>query len=206
MSDIFYSYGGNAYANLTNKCCCSCSFCVRNSANNPITSSNLWLIEEPSIEKALRALDEFEPQRYNELVFCGYGEPTYAFDTMIAVAEYARKRYNLKLRLNTNGLGNIINKKDIVPEIAKYTDAVSISLNASNSENYNRLCNPIFEGAYEEILDFAKKCHSLMADVTLTAVSVIGTEEIEKSKRVAEALGINFNVRDFIKGEDDVSY
>lgn len=198
MSEIFYSYDGNVYANLTNKCSCNCNFCVRNSEDNPITLSNLWLDKEPTVEDALKALDEFDLNDYPELVFCGYGEPTYAFDALVAVARYAREHYNIKLRLNTNGLGNLINDKNIVPELAECIDSVSISLNASNSKDYDRLCSPIFENAYDEILAFTKKCHELMDDITLSVVSVIGNEEIEKCKRLSDALGVKFRVRNFV--------
>ncbi len=198
MSDIFYSYGNNAYANLTNKCSCQCSFCIRHLNKPLITESNLWLDKDPTPEEAKSALDVFDPGKYDELVFCGYGEPTYALDTMLQLADYAKKRYGLKLRLNTNGLGNLINDKDIVSEIASHIDSISISLNAADSETYKTLCKPIFDGAYAEILSFTKKCHEYMNDVTLSVVSVIAPEEIKKCHSIADDIGVNFRIRDFI--------
>jgi len=44
-----------------------------------------------------------------------------------------------RTRLNTNGHGNNINKKNITPEMKGLIDVVSISLNTFNPKQYSKL-------------------------------------------------------------------
>ena len=52
-------------------------------------------------------MDAFDFTGYKELVFCGYGEPTCAIDNLVASAKYAKEKYGLSIRVNTNGLANL---------------------------------------------------------------------------------------------------
>lgn len=195
MADIFYNYDGSAYANLTNKCSCSCSFCIRNNGDSVGGASNLWLDHDPSFEEIMNALSAFGPEKYDELVFCGYGEPTFALDNLIRTAKYLKQHFTIRTRLNTNGQGDIINGRDIVPLIAPYIDAVSISLNAPDRESYEKLCSPVLDGAYDAMLAFTKKCRGAFDDVTMSVVDVIPESDIEKCRAIAAGLGVNFRVR-----------
>ena len=195
MSDIFYAYGGSAYANLTNKCPCRCTFCIRKNGDSVGTATNLWLGKDPSMEDILRELEQFSLRDYPELVFCGYGEPTCAVENLAATARYVKENYGIKTRVNTNGLGNLINQRDILPEIAPWIDAVSISLNAPTPEKYNAICHPVYEGAFEEMLRFAKSCRGVIPEITFTVVDVLPPEDIQACRQIAEDLGIQFRVR-----------
>ena len=89
---------------------------------------------------AKEVIDEFAKfnmEDYDEVVFCGFGEPTEAFDVLKEVASYVKKTYNKPIRINTNGVGNLINKRDIVPEMEGIIDTVSISLNDPDKKRYN---------------------------------------------------------------------
>lgn len=195
MSDIFYVYGDSAYANLTNKCSCSCDFCIRKNGNALGDAKNLWHNTDPRSEEIFAALSKFPLSDFNELVFCGYGEPTYALDNLIATAKYIKENYNIRTRLNTNGLGNLINKKDIVPLIAPYIDTVSISLNASDADKYDALCHPVFEDAYNEILNFASLCKGQIDEIILSIVDVIPKEDIEICRKITSDMGLTFRIR-----------
>jgi radical SAM enzyme (TIGR04100 family) len=195
MSDIFYIYGGSAYANLTNKCPCSCSFCIRKNGDAVGEAHMLWHQADPTLEEIFSSLHEFPLSDFNELVFCGYGEPTCAVENLAAVAKYVKENYNIKLRLNTNGLGNLINGRDILPEISPYLDKISISLNAPTAEKYNELCSPQFDGAFEEMLRFAESCKGVIPEVILTVVDVISDDDIEACRKIAADLGIRYRVR-----------
>ena len=116
MADILYTYKNEVYVNLTNKCDCSCTFCIRSHKDGVGDADTLWHKKDPALEEVTAAMDAFDFAGYQELVYCGYGEPTCALENLVASAKYAKEKYGIKVRINTNGLGNLYNGKDIVPE------------------------------------------------------------------------------------------
>lgn len=198
MTKILYTYQGNVYANLTNKCDCNCRFCIRTHHQGVGDAQTLWLEKEPDLEEVKSAIDAYDFSGIEELVYCGYGEPTCALDVLLASAKYAKETYGLKIRVNTNGLGNLYHQRDIVPELAEVVDAISISLNAPTKEEYMDVTRPQFENAYEGMLNFAKECGKVIPDVKFTVVDVLTKEQIEASGRLAESLGIRLRVRPFV--------
>lgn len=198
LKDILYTYKDNVYLNITNKCPCACTFCIRSQKNAIGSADNLWLEHNPVFEEVKNAIDNFDFTGYNEVIFCGYGEPTNAFDLLVRVAQYIRSKINVKIRVNTNGLGSLINECDISQELCQNVDAVSISLNCSNEEEYNRVVRPKFGiKSYSAMLDFASKCKKYIDDVKFSVVDVIGEEEIAKCQKIADDLGIALRVRKF---------
>lgn len=198
LKDILYTYKDNVYLNITNKCPCACTFCIRSQKDAIGSADNLWLEHNPVFEEVKNAIDNFDFTGYNEVIFCGYGEPTNAFDLLVRVAQYIRSKKNIKIRVNTNGLGSLINERDISQELCQNVDAVSISLNCSNEEEYNRVVRPKFGiKSYSAMLDFASKCKKYIDDVKFSVVDVIGEEEIAKCQKIADDLGIALRVRKF---------
>jgi chorismate synthase len=128
-TDIIYRYKNQVYFNITNKCPCRCTFCIRNTEDAIGEASNLWFEHEPALEEIYKAIDEFDFSDCNEVVFCGYGEPTMALENLIAVSKYIRERYPFRIRLNTNGLSDLIHKRSTAKEICQAVDSISISLN-----------------------------------------------------------------------------
>ena len=137
--EIVYVYKNKVYLNITNRCPCACTFCIRSKKNAIGEASNLWLDHSPSFEEVKQALDNFNFDGYDEVIFCGYGEPTEAFDVLVKTARYLREKLHIKLRVNTNGLGSLINGRDISKELCDNVDAISISLNCSNKEDTTKL-------------------------------------------------------------------
>lgn len=198
MAKILYTYKDGVYANLTNLCNCQCTFCVRFQHEGIGDAPTLWHKVNPTWEQVKAAVDAFDFTGYKELVFCGYGEPTCALDLMLQTARYVKKIHpELKLRVNTNGLGNLENKRDIVPELAQVLDAVSISLNAPDEADYNKVTRPTLPGAYNAMLDFARECKKAIPDTRMTVVDVLPPDQIEASRKVAESCGIKLRVRHF---------
>ncbi len=198
MADILYVYKDNIYANLTNKCPCRCSFCIRQNKDAVGSSKTLWHKTDPSIEEIKKAVDEFDFTGYNELVFCGYGEPTNALENLIETARYVKAKHpEIKLRLNTNGLGDLINKKPIAKELSQYIDSVSISLNTCTAEKYNEVCRPIFKNAYDAMLKFAKESKNYFRHTQFSIVDTIPAEDIEECKRIAHSMGIYLKIRKY---------
>ncbi len=198
MADILYTYKENVYVNLTNKCDCSCKFCIRSHQDKVGDADTLWHKEDPSLEDVITAIDAFHFDGYKGLVYCGYGEPTCALENLLKSAQYAKKKYGLKIRVNTNGLANLYYGRNIVPELAKTVDCVSISLNAPDKEKYMDVTRPKFENAFEGMLEFAKECKKYVPEVKFTVVDVLSEEEIQKSKELAENIGIDLRIRRFV--------
>lgn len=198
MADILYTYKENVYVNLTNKCDCSCKFCIRSHQDKVGDADTLWHKEDPSLEDVITAIDAFHFDGYKGLVYCGYGEPTCALENLLKSAQYAKKKYGLKIRVNTNGLANLYYGRNIVPELAKTVDCVSISLNAPDKEKYMDVTRPKFENAFEGMLEFAEECKKYVPEVKFTVVDVLSEEEIQKSKELAENIGIDLRIRRFV--------
>ena len=157
----------------------------------------LWHKKDPALEEVTAAMDAFDFAGYQELVYCGYGEPTCALENLVASAKYAKEKYGIKVRINTNGLGNLYNGKDIVPELMDAVDVVSISLNAPNEKKYMEVTRPQFENAFQGMLDFASECREKGLEVRFTVVDVLPDEEIKASRQLAESMGIGLRVRHF---------
>lgn len=197
MADILYTYKDQVYANITNKCNCRCTFCIRFRHDGVGDADTLWHKVNPTEEQIKEAIDAFDFSGYNWLVFCGYGEPTCELDTLLDTAAYAKEKYGLKIRLNTNGLGNLQNGYDIVPELSKVLDAISVSLNAPDKENYEKVTRPGIPGAFNAMLDFTKKCSVAIENVQMSIVDVLPEEDQEKCRRITEKLGVKLKIRHF---------
>ncbi|MBR1422322.1 MAG: TIGR04100 family radical SAM protein [Ruminococcus sp.] len=200
---ISYEIEDKLYLNITNKCPCNCAFCIRNNGDTAYGSDPLWLDHQPNEEEIIENLSSRELDSYKEIIFCGYGEPTCEFDLMKKTAAHIRSVSKTPIRVNTNGLGSVINKRDIAPEFKGLFDTVSISLNASDAEAYDKVTRPSFKNvnSFEEMLDFAKKVSAYVPDTMLTVVDIIGEEEIKKSQAIADSIGIRLRVREYIDEE-----
>ena len=197
MADILYTYKNQVYANITNRCDCSCRFCIRSHKDSVGEADNLWHKSEPTLEEIKLAMDAFDFKGYDELVYCGYGEPTCALDNLLASAAYAKEKQNIKIRLNTNGLANLYHKRNIIPELAKVIDRVSISLNAPTAEKYQEVTRPQFENAFPALLEFAELAKGAFEHVQLSIVDVLPEEEIKECQRIADERGIYLKIRKF---------
>ena len=197
MADIIYTYKDSVYANITNKCNCRCTFCIRFLKDGIGNADTLWHQKNPSKEEVLKAIRDYDFTGYNELVFCGYGEPTCALDILLAAAKVAKEEKGLKVRLNTNGLGNEENGRNIVPELASVVDSISISLNAPDSAAYEKVTRPQVENAFDKMVDFARKAKENIGQVKWSIVDVLPQEDIEKCRRLSEETGIDLRIRHF---------
>lgn len=197
MADILYTYKNEVYVNLTNKCDCSCTFCIRSHKDAVGDADTLWHKKDPSLEEVKQAMDAFDFTGYEELVYCGYGEPTCALENLIASAKYAKEKYGIKVRVNTNGLGSLYWERNIVPELKENVDVVSISLNAPDEKKYMEVTRPQFENAFQGMLDFAAECRNQGLEVRFTVVDVLPEDEIEASRNLAENMQIGLRVRHF---------
>ncbi len=202
MADIIYTLDGGTYFNITNKCPCSCAFCIRKKGDAVGSAKRLWFDTEPTFEEIKEAIDSYDFTDVDSAVFCGYGEPTNALENMIKTAKYVKStKPSIKLRLNTNGLSDLINGRPTAKEICECIDIISVSLNDPDSEQYDRITNNIFPGkAFDAMLKFTRDCVAEGNEVHMTVVDVISPENIEKSRAICEGIGAKFIVRSFARG------
>lgn len=188
----------SVYVNMTNRCPCSCTFCLRQTKEMS-ESNTLWLKKEPSVEEIIEEFKKYDLDDFREVVFCGFGEPTERIDDVIQIAGVLKLfRQDLPIRINTNGLGNLIHDRDITPMLKGRIDTISISLNASNDEEYYKLTRSRFGiGSFQAMLEFAKKCKDYVSHVVLSVVDIIGEEEIQKCQKICDDIGVTLRVRPF---------
>ncbi len=195
MNNYVYEVGNNLYINLTNQCSNSCFFCIRNN-HDGLNGKTLWLDNEPEAGDIIDSLPE-DLDKYKEVVFCGFGEPTYKIDVMNEVGKYIKAK-GKKTRVNTNGQANLLFGKDVTDKLVGAIDKVNVSLNASNSNEYQRICHSVFgEKAFDAMLDFAKECRDKGMEVVMSVVDVIGDEEIDACRKLCEKHGLNLKIRKF---------
>lgn len=197
MNTILYEVHNNLYVNLTNKCPCACTFCLRQTRDHMENSGSLWLEHTPTLEEVVAEFDKFDLNKYGELVFCGFGEPTEALDVLLETARFVKEKYNKAVRINTNGLGDLVNGKEVAPLLKGLVDTVSISLNTPDAKKYQELVRSKFgDVSFDAMLSFAKKCTQYVPNVVLTTVATTLTkEEEEKCAAICKEIGAQYRIR-----------
>ena len=195
--EILYKVHNNLYINLTNRCPYSCTFCLRQKMDKVGESDTLWLLREPTAEEVIEEFKKWDVDSFHEIVFCGFGEPTEAFDVLKKVAEFIKSKYNKPIRLNTNGVGSLINKRNIAPELKGLIDTVSISLNNPDPEEYAKLVRSKYGvKSFQEMIDFAKECKKYVPNVVMSTVdTTISHEEEKKCKEICDKIGAEYRIR-----------
>ena len=199
MMTITYPVSKGIYVNITNRCPCACTFCIRNHKDHVFESDTLWLDREPTVQEICDSLDTWNLDEYEEIVFCGFGEPTVRLYDLLEVARYVKSKSNIKIRINTNGLADLIWNKSTASELKGLIDTVSISLNATNKEDYLKVVRPKFGiESFDAMLKFTKECTEYVPAVMMTVVDVVTTkEEQEACRKICESVGATFRIRPY---------
>lgn len=196
---ITYPVKNGIYVNMTNRCPCACTFCLRKNGDSIFGSDPLWLDREPTVQEICESIDTWDLKEYDEVVFCGYGEPTERLDDLLKVSEYIKSKSNIKIRINTNGLADLIWGEKTAPKLKGLIDTVSVSLNTTNKEDYLKIVRPKFGiESYDAMLSFTKDCTEFVPNVVMTVVDVVTTkEEQEICKKICESVGAKLRVRPY---------
>lgn len=195
--EILYRVHNGIYVNLTNRCSAACTFCLRQNMDHVGESHSLWLEREPTAQEVEAAFEKLNLSEFQEIVFCGFGEPTCALDVLLEVARWLKQHYTLPIRINTNGQGSLIAGRDISGELAECVDVVSISLNDPNPVKYQQLVRSKFgDQAFPGMIDFAKKCVAKGLKVVMTTVDTTITHEEEQAcSRICQEIGATYRIR-----------
>lgn len=189
---IGYSLNGRRYLNVTNRCTLRCSFCPKFNGTWDVKNHDLKLKQDPTATELLEAVGD--PSQYDEVVFCGFGEPTLRLYTILEVAKDLTAK-GVRTRLNTDGLANFVHQRDITPDLEGNICALSVSLNAHNAAIYNRHCRPVDETCYGEVLDFIARAREYVPFIALTAIDGLSGVDIGACKKIAHELEVEFRSR-----------
>lgn len=196
---ILYEVHENLYVNITNRCPCACTFCLRQTKDEMNHSGSLWLEREPNIDEIIAEFDRFDMKKYGELVFCGFGEPTERLGDLLEVAAFAKEKFNIPIRLNTNGLSDLIYGKDTAPMYEGLVDTISISLNTPDKEKYLELTRSKFGiQSHDAMLRFAGNVSKYVPNVILSTVATTITDKEEtQCREICDKLGVTYRIREF---------
>lgn len=194
---ILYEVYDNLYVNITNRCPCACTFCLRQTRDEMNHSGRLWLEREPSVEEVKQEFEKFDMKKYKEVVFCGFGEPTERLEELLEIAGYVKTQFGLPVRVNTNGLSDLISDKNTAPMFEGYVDIISISLNTPSREEYYKLTrNKFGEEAFDALLAFAENVKKYVPKVVLTTVATTITEEEQaECLEICDRIGVTYRIR-----------
>lgn len=189
------------YVNLTNACTNSCIFCLRTQKDD-VCGREMWHDDKYTLDDIIEQFNNYK-HCAKEVVFCGYGEPFLKKDMMKSFCEYLRKNYpQIKIRVNTNGHANAVYKMNVADEFKGLIDSVSISLNSDNKKQYNEICKPSIDNAFEEMKKFAAACKNAGMEVNMSVVTDfddIHKINVGECEKIAHSLGAKFRNREFIK-------
>ena len=181
------------YINLTNSCTNACIFCLRNQKDD-VCGKEMWHDDEYELDDIINQFKIFE-KSVKEVVFCGYGEPFLRKEMMKNFCKYLRKNYPY------NGHANNIYNVNVVEEFKGLIDSVSVSLNASNEDEYDEICKPKIKNAFKSMLDFSNDCKKAGIDVSMSVVTgfdKIHSIDVKKCEEIAHSIGAKFREREFI--------
>ena len=195
--EILYRVHNGIYVNLTNRCSSACTFCLRQNMDHVGESHSLWLEREPTVQEVEDEFRKWDMSQFEEIVFCGFGEPTCALPVLLEVARWLKTWCPLPIRVNTNGQGSLIAGHDISGELKGCIDVVSISLNDPDPAEYQKLVRSRFgDKAFPGMLDFAKKCVAQGIKVIMTTVDTTITHEEEAQCRaICQEIGATYRIR-----------
>ena len=189
---LSYTIGDNLYLNITDRCTLVCEFCPKTQGSLQVHDYDLSLKHRPEYAEIVAAIGD--PKDYAEIVFCGFGEPTLRLKILLQLAAYIKENGG-KVRLNTDGLACLVNKRDVLPEMQGLIDAVSVSMNTHKEDLYIRHCAPQLQGAWAAMLDFLERAPAYIPDVTATAIDGLEGVDIRACEKLAAKLGVKFRAR-----------
>lgn len=200
---IVYAYKDALYINLTNRCPCRCRYCIKYKWRWKFRGHELKLKYEPSAAEVVESVSAYSSQKnFTEVVFCGYGEPFMRFETMKEISRIL-KSSGWHIRINTTGLGNLINKRNVLPEISGLVDSVSVSLNSADAQKYQFWNRSVFGAkSFDAVLDFIREAKKYIPSVAISAIELPGGD-IDGIKKIAASLGVNFRTRPYLDDYED---
>ncbi len=195
---IVYWLGNNLYLNITNQCSNDCYYCFRKYKNG-IEDFNLKLCREPSPKEIIQQLQRvLNRKNWNEIVFCGFGEPMERLNCILEVTAGIKKHFAKPVRIDTNGQGYLLNPgREVIRELKEAgVDKISVSLNAHNEETYLYVCKPKFKKPFENVLKFIENASKeLSTEITTVTIPEV---DVPKVREMASKMGVALRIRQYV--------
>lgn len=188
-----YLIENTLYINLTDRCSLACGFCPKHNGCTTVKGHELFLSKRPLADQVIPLIGN--PKDYDEVVFCGYGEPTLRINVLLEIARWVKAKGG-NTRINTDGLGCLFHKRDIVPELATCIDALSVSLNAHNESVYQLHCQPSLPNSFSAVQAFIRNASQKIPRVYVSAINGLEGVDIHECKKIAEKNGGIFRQRE----------
>ena len=189
---LVYDIRQSRYLNITSRCTLQCVFCPKHNGSKQIHQYQLALDHQPKAAEIIPLLGDVS--QFEQYVFCGYGEPTLNLTTLLEVAKEIKSRGG-QVRVNTDGLGNLFHRRNILPELAPYVDSLSISLNADTEAAYLQHCRPKLKGSYQAVNEFIKLAPQFISQISVSAIDGLKGVNIERCKLIVNQANANFKHR-----------
>lgn len=193
LAQLVYDIGNKRYINIGKTCTLRCTFCPKQQGHWQVHEYNLKLARLPTASQIIEALGDI--RGVEEVVFCGYSEPTLRLKVLLQVAQWVKSQGE-RVRVNTDGLGNLAHQRNILPDLTPVVDALSISLNAQNETIYIRHCKPQLPGAYHSLREFIALAPQCINSVTVTAIAGLEGVDIDACAAIAKAASATFRRRE----------
>jgi TatD family-associated radical SAM protein len=189
---LAYAIGDNLYLNVTDRCTLRCAFCPKYTGQPRVRGYDLSLAARPQVSDVIAAVGD--PARYSEVVFCGFGEPTLRLKLVLELSDYIQSRHG-PVRIDTDGLANLVHKRNVLPEFSGRVDALSVSMNAHNETVYKQQYRPALRGSYQVMLSFLEQAPRYVSEVTATAIDGLPGVDIDACRRLATERNVRFRRR-----------
>lgn len=189
---ISYRIEDRLYLSITDRCTLECAFCPKNRGSLRVRGYDLTMDHSPDAAEIVASIDD--PSNYSEVVFCGYGEPTLRLNVLVEVAGDIKARGG-RVRVNTDGLANLVHDRNVLEAMAGVVDALSVSMNAQDAATYERYCRPNLPGSFQAMLAFLRTAPRYVPQVTATAIDGLEGVDIAACEALAKQLGVGFRKR-----------
>lgn len=196
---ILYEVHNGLYVNMTNRCPCACTFCLRQDKGSRSLYGDLWLDREPTTEEVIEEFRKRDLSKYDEIVFCGFGEPSERLYDIFTVCDYLKTVTDLPIRINTNGMADLIWGKSTAADFKGRIDVVSTSLNTPNRERFYELTKCKYGiNSFDAMLKFAGEVKNYVGEVILSTVdTTISKDEERECAEICKKLGVTYRIRPF---------
>lgn len=189
---ISYRIGDRLYLNITDSCTLECSFCPKSRGCYKLAGYDLRMEHRPDAAEIRASVGD--PRDYEEVVFCGLGEPTLRLNVLLEVARDVRARGG-RVRVDTDGLANLVHSRDVLPSLAETVDHLCVSMNAQDPDTYEQVSRPNLPGSFEAMLAFLAEAPRHLPAVTATAVEGPPGVDLAACERLAAECGVGFRRR-----------
>lgn len=124
-------------------------------------------------------------------------EPTERLELLCKTAAYLKEQGVRCIRLNTNGLSDLLHERKTAQDLHGLVDIVSISLNAGTEEEYRKVTRPKFPNAFARCRNLQQIARTAFQPSCIALWDILPKAELDAAQALADRQGIPLRVRKF---------